>query len=166
MRDDIVAHTAAVVDGFLVRTPVEGDPRVIRLLIDVELGLGHHFIEDFLKGTVGSWRWLKANVVRGVSPGPRLLTLQLGAIQLSIFCYFPSLRYVFGSADGPLLTHISDVGRRRLRVTVSVYVVYRVLFDELSKPTVRVDAGVCHSSGLEPLEWPVPQLPYEKCTYL
>lgn len=158
MCDDIVAHTTAVVDGFLVWATVEGDPGVIRLLIDVELGFSHHLIENLLEGTVRSWRRLKANVVSGVSPSPCLLTLKLCAIQLSILRYLPSLRDVFCCADGPLLTHVSDVRGRWLRVAISVNVVYRVLFDEFSKPTVRVNPGVCHRRRLEPLEWPIPRI--------
>ena len=114
MRDYVVAHTAAIINSFLVRAPIERDPRVIGLLIDVELRLRHHLVEDLLKRTVGSWRRLKANVVSGVSPGPCFLALQLGAIQLSIVRDFSSLRYVFGCANGPLLTHVSNIRGRRL----------------------------------------------------
>jgi hypothetical protein len=45
---------------------------MIRPLINVELGLGHHFIEVFLKGAVSSRGRLKTNVIGGVPPSPSL----------------------------------------------------------------------------------------------
>ncbi len=45
---------------------------MVRLLISVELGLGYHFIEVFLKRAVRSRRRLETYVVCGVPPSPRL----------------------------------------------------------------------------------------------
>jgi hypothetical protein len=45
---------------------------MIRPLINVELGLGHHFIKVFLKGTVSSRGRLETYVVCGVPPCPCL----------------------------------------------------------------------------------------------
>lgn len=64
-----MAHTTPIIDGLLVWAAIKGDPRMIRPLINVELGLGHHFIEVFLKGAVSSWGRLKTYVVGGVPPG-------------------------------------------------------------------------------------------------
>lgn len=67
-----MANTAAIIDSLLVWAAIKGDPRMIGALINVELGLGHHFIEVFLKGTVSSRGRLETNVVCGVPPGPCL----------------------------------------------------------------------------------------------
>ena len=67
-----MAHTTAIIDGLLVWATIKGDPRMIRPLINVELGLGHHFIEVFLKGAVSSWGRLETYVVCGVPPCPCL----------------------------------------------------------------------------------------------
>ena len=67
-----MAHTTAIVDSLLVWAAIKRDPRMIRPLINVELGLGHHFIEVFLKGAVSSWGRLKTYVVCRVPPGPCL----------------------------------------------------------------------------------------------
>lgn len=72
MGEDVVANTTTIIDGFLVWATIKGDPRMIRSLINVELGLGHHFIEVFLKGAVSSWGRLEAYGVGGVPPGPCL----------------------------------------------------------------------------------------------
>jgi hypothetical protein len=54
---------------------------MIGALIYVELGLGHHVIENFLEGTVDRGGWHKTYIVCRVSPGPRLIAcLKLGAV--------------------------------------------------------------------------------------
>lgn len=65
-----MAHTTAIVDSLLVWAAIKRDPRMIRPLINVELGLGHHFIEVFLKGAVSSRGRLETNVIGGVPPSP------------------------------------------------------------------------------------------------
>lgn len=67
-----MANTTAIIDSLLVWAAIKGDPRMIRPLINVKLGLGHHFIEVFLKGAVSSWGRLETNVIGGVPPGPCL----------------------------------------------------------------------------------------------
>ena len=65
-----MANTTAVIDGLLVWAAIKRDPRMIRPLINVELGLGHHFIEVFLKGAVSCWGRFETYVVGGVPPSP------------------------------------------------------------------------------------------------
>lgn len=67
-----MAYTTAIIDGLLVWATIKRDPRMIRPLINVELGLSHHFIEVFLKGAVSSRGRLKTNVIGGVPPSPSL----------------------------------------------------------------------------------------------
>ena len=45
---------------------------MVRLLISVELGLGYHLVEVFLKRAVRGWGRLEAYVVCRVPPSPRL----------------------------------------------------------------------------------------------
>ena len=81
MSDDIMPNTTAIIDCFLIGAAIIGDPWMIGALIYVELGLGHHVIENFLEGTVDRGGWHKTYIVCRVSPGPRLIAcLKLGAV--------------------------------------------------------------------------------------
>ena len=67
-----MAHTTAIVDGLLVWATIKRDPRMIRPLINVELGLGDHFVKVFLKWAVSGRGRLETNVIGGVPPCPSL----------------------------------------------------------------------------------------------
>ena len=109
------------------------------MLVDVELWLCHHFVENLLERSVDSWRWLKTNIIRGISPGPSLpIALQLCPVKPSIICDLACLGDEFGSPHGPLLAHMCDVGRGWLGIAISVNIIDWVLFDELAEPTVRI----------------------------
>lgn len=65
-----MAHTTAIIDGLLVWAAIKRDPWMIRPLVNVELGLSHHFVKVFLKGAVSSRGRLETNVIGGVPPSP------------------------------------------------------------------------------------------------
>ena len=137
-----MGHTTAIIDGLLVWATIKRYPRMIRPLINVELGLCHHFVKVFLKGAISGRGRLETNIIGGVPPSPSLGCLHLSSIELAILCDLASCRCVLGSSNSPPLAHVRNVRRGWLRIAVCVNIVNGVFLNKLSEPAMRIDARV------------------------